>query len=219
MVSIHAFQAWDPGSIPGQRTFGTSFFIMPPMSSKKDNVLCELPTSEKNVHVLDDKEKKNYLEEIQRLKEHLLQLDEEIVQEARNNEEKVRQLEEEIATRDTRIERLEDRIEADIEDIIFNLSEENEHLKEMIKSARDERTTLQAERDNLQTALDLFQASNSIVPYRLINLIDFQEELSLQMTSSNRRIAELEESLERAQVQLEKQKVNICGDFSTFLGI
>jgi len=176
------------------------------MSPDSSDVLFELPMSE-NVQVPDDKEKRKYLEEIERLKGYLLQLDEEIVQEARSSEEKVRYLEEEISTRDVRIEQLEDRIEADTEDIIFSLGEENEHLKEMIKSAGDERTTLQSERDNLQAALGLFQASNSM-GFCLIGVVDFQEEISLQMTSSNQKIAELEASLEKAQAQLESQKVH-----------
>ena len=154
MPSKHGIRVRFPAS-----AFGKLFF-MSPVDSKNDDVLCGLSVSEKNLQVLDDKERKKYLEEIQRLKGHLLQLDEEIVQDAKNNEEKVRHLEGEIATRDARIEQLEDRIDADTEDIIFNLSEENEHLKEMIKCARDEYAILQAEKDNLQTALDLFQASS-----------------------------------------------------------
>lgn len=43
--------------------------------------------------------------------------------------------------------------------------------------------------------------------YCLIGFVDIQEEISLQMASSNQKIAKLEDNLERAQAQLQTQKV------------
>lgn len=137
-----------------------------------------------------------YLQEIERLKSFLLQLDEEINDDTKRTQETIQDLETRIADRDRIIEELQGS-----EEIVEHLQDENMRLKEIIQEQERTIVELSEKNNNLQTALVMLQTSEDCVMVNVI-LVDVQEEISMGLLESKRRLMEAEKKTEEAYRRL-----------------
>lgn len=133
MVSIHAFQAWDPGSIPGQRSNSDFFFI-----------------------IMEKEEVQKLQEDIERLRSHLARVDEEFSLDAKNASERIEELEVALFERDSFIAEIESHRDTDINE---QLIVDNQRLKELLEHKDQECSHLLVENGNLHDALNMLQSS------------------------------------------------------------
>ena len=164
MVSIHAFQAWDPGSIPGQRIF----YFMPVNIPSESRVAAELGQSLEISNVAEG--------EIERLRSYLLLLDEQIAREAQEHAEleeslrsQITNLEEKASfwleqahqTQDENRKTLEEENKI-LKDRLVLQAEETEEARAMALALAAQITEQKQAIENLHSALDLLQAGTHI---------------------------------------------------------
>lgn len=114
-----------------------------------------------------DKERK-YRDEIERLKAFLVQLDEQIGEEALANRNRVGALEAALSSREEQMAKLQSHFDLDHGAALDQLEEENGQLKALLSHQEASLHKVQAERDNLASALDMMQASKQSTPCSLL---------------------------------------------------
>lgn len=108
---------------------------------------------------MDPDRERKYQDEIERLKSFLVQLDEQIGEESLASLKKLEMLEASLASRDEQIAELQSRLDMDHEAALEQIEEENQQLKALLNNQEISLHRVQAERDNLASALDMMQAS------------------------------------------------------------
>lgn len=108
---------------------------------------------------MDPDRERKYQDEIERLKSFLVQLDEQISEESLVSIKKVEMLEAALASRDDQVAELQSRLDMDHEAVLEQVEEENQQLKALLNDQEITLHKVQAERNNLASALDMMQAS------------------------------------------------------------